>query len=173
MDIHILICTNVCLSSLMLSFFLLAIFSSLEPKAQCWAYRIGKPLPSVCVYVCVLYVNIFKHLLLWNHWADWSQISYGASLGRGNESLFKWSRSHMTKMAAMPIYGKNLKKSSPEPNDRWPWNLVRSIGCSSTSKFVQMMTLGWPWPILRQGQIWFLLLLYWVKVKQWIFQKLL
>ena len=25
---------------------------------------------------------------------------------------------HMTKMAAMPIYGKNLKKSSPEPNDR-------------------------------------------------------
>ena len=25
---------------------------------------------------------------------------------------------HMTKMAAMPIYGKNLKKSSPEPIDR-------------------------------------------------------
>ena len=24
---------------------------------------------------------------------------------------------HMTKMAAMPIYGKNLKKSSPEPTD--------------------------------------------------------
>ena len=23
---------------------------------------------------------------------------------------------HMTKMAAMPIYGKNLKKSSPEPD---------------------------------------------------------
>ena len=27
---------------------------------------------------------------------------------------------HMTNMAAMPIYGKNLKKSSPEPIDRWP-----------------------------------------------------
>ena len=26
---------------------------------------------------------------------------------------------HMTKMAAMPIYGKNLKKSSPEPYGRW------------------------------------------------------
>ena len=27
----------------------------------------------------------------------------------------------MTKVAAMPIYGKNLKKSSsPEPIDRWP-----------------------------------------------------
>ena len=28
---------------------------------------------------------------------------------------------HMTNMATMPIYGKNLKKSSsPEPVDRWP-----------------------------------------------------
>ena len=28
---------------------------------------------------------------------------------------------HMTKMAAMPVYGKNLKKSfSPEPIDQWP-----------------------------------------------------
>ena len=25
---------------------------------------------------------------------------------------------HMTKMAAMPIYGKNFKKSSPEPTGR-------------------------------------------------------
>ena len=50
---------------------------------------------------------------------------------------------HMTKMAAMPIYGKNLKKSSsPEPKGRWPWNLVCSMGCLSTTKFVQMMTLG-------------------------------
>ena len=35
----------------------------------------------------------------------------------------------MTKMAAMPIYGKNLKKSSsPEPAGRFPRNLVCSIG---------------------------------------------
>ena len=27
---------------------------------------------------------------------------------------------HMTRMAAMPIYGKNLKKSSPEPKGRLP-----------------------------------------------------
>ena len=31
------------------------------------------------MYVCAVF-NIFKHLL-WNYWADWSQISYGASLG--------------------------------------------------------------------------------------------
>ena len=57
---------------------------------------------------------------------------------------------HMTKMAAMPIYAKNLKQSSSlEPNSRRSWNLVCSIGYSSTTKFIQMMTVGLPWPILR------------------------
>ena len=51
----------------------------------------------------------------------------------------------MTKVAAMPIYGKNLKKSSsPELIDRWPWNLVCSIRYLSTTKNIQMMTLGLP-----------------------------
>ena len=73
---------------------------------------------------------------------------------------------HMTKMAAMPIYGKNLKKSSsPEPKGQWPGILVCIIGCLSTTKFAQMMTLGWPWHILRQGQIWSLMLLYGKKGK--------
>ena len=40
---------------------------------------------------------------------------------------------HMTKMAAIPIYGKNLKKSSPEPAGRFPRNLVCSIGDSCPS----------------------------------------
>ena len=35
------------------------------------------------------------------------------------------------------------------------------------------MTLEWPWPILRQGQIWSLMLFYGKKWNQWIFQKLL
>ena len=54
----------------------------------------------------------------------------------------------MTNMAAMPIYGKNLKKSSsPEPIDQWPWNLLCSIVYGSTTKVVQIMTLSWPWSI--------------------------
>ena len=58
---------------------------------------------------------------------------------------------HMTKVTAMPIYGENLKQSSSlEPKSRWPWKLVCCIGYSSATKFVQMITLGWPWPILRQ-----------------------
>ena len=80
----------------------------------------------------------------------------------------------MTKMAAMAIYGKNLKKSSSlEPKGQWPWILVCIIWCLSTTKFAQLMTLGWPWPIFWQGQIWSLRLLNGKKVKHWIFQKLL
>ena len=74
-----------------------------------------------------------------------------------------------TPPSSMPIiliYGKNLKKSSsPEPHGRWPGNLVCSIGCSSTTKFVQIITIGWPWHVLWQGQIWSLMLLYGKKVK--------
>ena len=77
---------------------------------------------------------------------------------------------HMTNMAAMSIYGKNLKKSSsPEPIKRWPWNLVCSIVYGSTTNVVQIMTLGWPWLILRQGQIWSHRLLYGKKWKLFIF----
>ena len=74
---------------------------------------------------------------------------------------------HMTNMAAIPIYGKNLKKSStPEPIDQWPWNLVCSIVYANTTKIIQIMNLRWPWPILRQGQIWSHRLLY---GKKWNF----
>ena len=38
-------------------------------------------------------VNIFKRLLLWSPWANFAQISYGASLGWGNEKLLKWLQS--------------------------------------------------------------------------------
>ena len=76
----------------------------------------------------------------------------------------------MTKMAAMSIYGKNLKKSSsPEPTDQWPLNLVCSIVYVNTTKIVQIISLGWPWPILHQGQIWSHRLLYGKKWKLFIF----
>ena len=60
---------------------------------------------------------------------------------------------HMTNMAAMPIYGKNLKKpASPESIDRWPWHFVCSIVYASTTKVVQIR----PWVDLG---------LFYVKVK--------
>ena len=49
----------------------------------------------------------------------------------------------MTKIAATLIYGKTLQNSSsPEPVDQFPRKLACSIGDSSPSWFIQMMTLG-------------------------------
>ena len=60
----------------------------------------------------------------------------------------------MTNMAAMPIYGKNLKKSSsPEPIDQWPWNLVYSIVYGNTTKIVQIMTLDPFYAKVKLGHI--------------------
>ena len=60
-------------------------------------------------------------------------------LGKKNSSN---GLGHMTNMAAMFIYGKNLEKSSsPEPIDQRPRNLVCSIVYESTTKVVQIMTL--------------------------------
>ena len=53
-------------------------------------------------------VHIFKRLLLRNRLANRSQILCGASLGGGTKVCIN-GPGHMTKMAAMPIYGKNLK----------------------------------------------------------------
>ena len=59
---------------------------------------IGLRRPSVVVVVVrrrrrTSSSTLFKHLLR-NHWASQSQISYGASMGWGNECLFKWPWSH-------------------------------------------------------------------------------
>ena len=94
--------------------------------------------------------------------------------GRKGMKIYTNELGHMTNMAAMPIYGKNLKKSSsPEPLDRWSWNLVCSIVYVSTTKVLEIMILGWPWPILHEGQIWSHRLLYEKKWKLFIFWKLL
>ena len=135
------------------------LFSSPEPLCFC------------CPYVCVsTFSNIFS-----SETTGPIEAKFHMEPPRDGGTKICSSRpGHMTKMAAMPIYGKNFKKSSSaEPKGWWSWNLVCSIRCWSTTKFVQMMTLGWPWPILPRGQIWSLMLLYGNKVKQWIFQKLL
>ena len=77
---------------------------------------------------------------------------------------------HRTKMATMAIYAKNLKKSStPEPKGQWPWILVCIIGCLSTTKFAQMVTLAYFKAMSNLVPYAFV----WEKGKQWIFQKLL
>ena len=51
----------------------------------------------------------------------------------GATKVYINSPGHMTKMAAIPIYGKTLQKSSPEPAGRFSRNLVCSIGDSCPS----------------------------------------
>ena len=55
----------------------------------------------------------------------------------------------MNNMAAIPIFGEKLGKSaSHEPLDGWPSVLVCSFGyTNTTTKVVQMMFLGWAWPV--------------------------
>ena len=108
------------------------IFSSPELKAHGWANRIPVTPSSV---------------------PPQFQTSSLKPLGQLNSNFKDWGTKvcsngpgHMTKMAAMPIYGKNPLKSSPEPEGRLPQDLVCSIGDVGPTKFVQMMILGWPWP---------------------------
>ena len=126
--------------------------------------------------------NIFKFHFLETAWPNGAKCYVQPSLDEWTKVWLN-GPDHITKMAAMSRYVKNLKKkkkksSSLEPKGGGPWTLVCSNGYSSTIKFVQMMTLGWPWPVLKQGQIWSLMLLYGKKVEQWMlffffFQKLL
>ena len=102
-------------------------------------------------------------VFLKNSWMISNQSSYESLRENRNENLYKWVGSHDQHM---PIYSKNLKKSSsPEPIDWWPWNIECSIVYASTTKVVQIMTLGWPRPTLQQCQIWSHRLLYGKKWK--------
>ena len=66
----------------------------LSLQAHWWAYSIAMVRrPSVVVRLRPS-STIFKELLLQNCLANQSQISYGASVGWGNESLFTGSGSH-------------------------------------------------------------------------------
>ena len=122
-----------------------------------WAGSVARPSLSVVVRLRPHSLNIFSSEIAWpikvkfHTKPPWDRGTNVCSKGSG----------HMTKLAAMPMWGKNLKKSSsPEPKGWWPWKLVCRMGCSCSTKFIQIMTLSWPWPILRQGQIRSLMLLY-------------
>ena len=61
---------------------------------------------------------MLKLVFLKNSWAIWNQNPYESLREKRNENLYN-ELGHMTNMASMPIYGKNLKKSSsPESLDR-------------------------------------------------------
>ena len=68
---------------------------------------------------------------------------------------------HMTKMATTPTYGKNpLNVFFSGTKRPMAWDFVYGIGDVGPTRFAQMINLGWPWPTLWQGQIWFLMHLF-------------
>ena len=157
------------------------IFSSPEPKTQWWANRIGRPLSSICTYVCMyvcvcVYVCVCLSLsvCVCEHFQSSSpQKPLGQLMsnficsfhGMGERKFVQLVQVTWPRWPPCP-YMVNLEKSfTTEPRGRWPWNLVCSIRCLSTIKYVQIMTLGWPWPILWQDQTWSLMLLYGKKSK--------
>ena len=120
------------------------VFSSPEPKAHWWANSIPVTPASA---VCLSSVNIFKHPLPWNNWANWTHISNGDSLGWWEQNFVQMVLVTWPRWPPRPYMVKTLQKSSsPEPEGRWPWDLIYSIGVVGPTKFVQMMILGWPWP---------------------------
>ena len=59
-----------------------------------------------------------KTCFLINSWAIWNQ-NHMKALGRIGMKIYTNELSHITNMAPMPIYGKNLKKSpTPESIDQ-------------------------------------------------------
>ena len=77
-------------------------FSSPEPKAHWWAYRI--PMDPASVVRPSTFSNIFSSETAWPIKAKF----YVEPPWEGGTKVYINSPGHMTKMAAMPIYGKNL-----------------------------------------------------------------
>ena len=72
----------------------------------------NEPQALICPYpgVIYMYITIIFKLLLLNRLANQSQILYEASIiGRGI-NVYINNSGHMTKMATMPMYGKNPSK---------------------------------------------------------------
>ena len=79
-----------------------------------------------------------------------------------------WDLGQMIKIFVIPIYGQNpLKKYSQDLKGQRPWNLVCSIGDSGPTRFVQMVTFGWSWPILNMKSKQFISKFKYWKIELW------
>ena len=81
----------------------------------------------VCMFVCVMYVCMLTFSNIFSSETTGpieAKFHNEASLGWGNKNLLNGA-GHMAKMAAMPIYGKNLKQNllfqNPKVDDLETW----------------------------------------------------
>ena len=125
---------------------------------------ISRP-PSSVVHRLSFVVHTLKHLLLRNRLTNQSQISYEPPWDGGTKVCSN-GPGHMTKMAAMPIYGKILKNlllRNQKADDLESWYATLGV------KYYQFYSSNGPELTLAYfmaKQIWSLMLLYGKKVKQ-------
>ena len=100
-------------------------------------------------------VTVFKLKYFFSKTVEIFETKYHVKdFGRTGMKIYTNGHGHMTKMAIMPIYGKNPSKSfCPEPVGWLQWNLVCRIGDAGPLQFMKIMTLAWSWDILHQGQV--------------------
>ena len=98
-----------------------------------------------CLRPCVRPLT-FSNDLLWNRWANFAQISYGASLGWGNEKLLKWLRSvdQGGRHAHIVKTFKNLLLQNPECLGAEP--LQESSGMGGLPKLLKELLYVDVWP---------------------------
>ena len=128
----------------------------LSHKLIWWAYRVGRPPSYVVVCRRPHSLNIFS-----SETTEPIKVKFHMELLWGMKVCTN-GPGHMTKMATIPIYGKNKKNLL---QNQKAYDLVSWYASSNTTNFAQIKTLGWPWHILRRGQIWSLMLLYGEKGK--------
>ena len=137
---------------------------------EVWHWHIGLRWAIVALWATCF---LFRQTSCWRVMALFSSPEpkahwWAYSIGR--HPSYAVSTGHMTKVAAMPIYGKNLKNlllRNQKANDHETWYAALGTQVLPNS-FKLTMTY-----FLRQGQIWSLMLWYGKKVKPWISQKLL
>ena len=71
-------------------------------------------------------VQNFKRLLLWSLWANFAQISYGASLGLGNAKIAKMVAGHWPRWPPCPYMVKTFKNLLLTTEDAFGLNLCIS-----------------------------------------------
>ena len=86
-------------------------------------------------------VENFKQLL----WSQCCSNFMWSLLGIGERMIAKMGHRSLTKMAVMPIYGKNLQNSSsPEPNEPWGLIFAQIIMDRRSTIIAKMMGPYWP-----------------------------
>ena len=124
-------------------------------------FKVVKLLNFVLQELSALALGLYTSKKLWNLYTpslNWLDHFFSPDFTCGLQSKGYWlivliGSALWNKMATMPIYGKKHLKVSLSSTKKAFVVLVYSVGDSRSTKFAQMMILGWPLTFLCQGQV--------------------